>query len=76
MIRDDNMKKKRRGYSFNSEWGCKRHITNIIKKMTNRLKFSKKKRHTPSSYFVYKENKLRQRIMVELLIKYGEKKEC
>lgn len=70
------MRKKRRGYLFNNEYGTKRDIKNNIRKMTDRLKFPKKKRHILHSYFVYRQNKLSKRIMNEMILNHIGENKC
>lgn len=50
------MKKKRRGYNYNKDYGSRRDISRSIRRLMNAHKFSKKKRNKRNRLFIYNPN--------------------
>lgn len=48
--------KKRRGYSYNKDYGSRRGISNAIKRLANVHRFPKKKRNKRNRLFIYNPN--------------------
>lgn len=51
------MKKKRRGYNYNKDYGSNRNLSRAVKKLYNMFKFKKKIRHKRNKLFVFYNNK-------------------